>query len=135
MGMYTQARGWLNVNSIGIGNKFKIENLLEEAKETFQGEVDRDWVCHDTVLHTGNNGSIYLFFGTELKNYDRECEKWIEHLIRYFPNAEGRIDFQYEEERIGDDKSKYWLIYQGKIKKEGYDHTWCYGYGNQFGDE
>ena len=78
MGMYTQVRGWLNIDSIGYGDErlIKAEKLLEQAKEDFENDntlVDyygdklaRKWVCHDTTLVEGGNGSLFLFFGTEL---------------------------------------------------------------------
>lgn len=141
MGMYTQVRGWLNVDSIGFNGEEKLERQLMEAKESFKrsAKCDRKWVCEDTILHIGGNGSAYLFFGTELKNYDRAAEEWIEHLLTFFDNAEGRIDFQYEEECVGgedygtgivNDKSTYWEIYQGKVTKIDKCDCWCEGYGN-----
>lgn len=160
MGMYTQIRGWLNVNSIGDAKEFQgIKERLETAQEDFKNsdvDADRKWICQDTVAHMGGNGSAFLFFGTELKNYTKEAEKWIEFLLKYFPNAEGRIDFQYEgeepwdsldeqedshshqdsvgfswsEEKGEGSKSKYYLIRGGAIIKEDWDKTWCYGYGN-----
>lgn len=160
MGMYTQARGWLNVDSIG-GRKYKeLSDKLEDAKIKFEvsGIADRHWVSDDTHIHQGSNGSAYIFFGTELKNYDDDSEKWIKYLLGFFPNAEGRIDFQYEEEdfwtnldEVENDKdddgvvfsypsngsndgsySKYWLIRGGSIIKEDTTKTWCYGYGNSY---
>ena len=163
MGMYTQVRGWLNIDSIGYGDErlIKAEKLLEQAKEDFENDntlVDYDgdklarkWVCHNTTLVEGGNGSLFLFFGTELKNYGNPAKAWIEYLIKYFPNAEGRIDFQCEEEERWEDvnldidnnnltrsqlecsiggQSNYILIYKGKIIKDDYCRTWCKGYGN-----
>lgn len=137
MGMYTQARGWLNVDSISYGGKNlgAINGKLKEAQATFENVHEgRSWVCEDTLIHSGGNGSIYIFFGTELKNYDDDAEEWVKHLIKHFPSAEGRIDFQYEEEDYNEEgsQSKYWLIREGKLIEEGYCKTWCYGYGNDF---
>jgi hypothetical protein len=136
MGMYTQIRGWLNVDSIGDyeGNNYReIYNKLTQAQENFQDDltikVDRRWVCNDTVLHKGGNGSVYIFFGTELKNYDSAAESWIKYLLNYFPNAEGRIDFQYEEDEY---YCFYWLISGGKIIKDDRTEKWCEGYGNMY---
>jgi hypothetical protein len=130
MGMYTQVRGWLNVDSIGFDREVILMRKLFEAKESFEEQFNgRTWVCNDTVLHYGSNGSAYLFFGTELKNYDDDAENWIKHLIKYFPNAEGRIDFQYEED---EETCKYWLIYCGKVIMQSYCNRWCKGYGNTF---
>lgn len=166
MGMYTQVRGWLNVDSIGKyggENLSRIKVLLEVAKENFKSDTtidaDRKWVSDDTVVFSGANNSTYLFIGTELKNYDDDAEKWIKYLIDYFPNAEGRIDFQYEEEspwvNLKDDSeeksedniigwhyendvdsdstySTYWLIRNGQVILEDKCKTWCKGYGNMF---
>ncbi|MBT2759969.1 hypothetical protein [Paenibacillus sp. ISL-20] len=137
MGMYTQVRGWLNIDSISHGqNEQSIINKLHKAREEFL-ESDyhcRKWVSHDTIIHFGGNGSAFLFFGTELKNYDDDAETWIKYLLDSFPNSEGRVDFQYETEEYSDDdsKSKYWLIREGKIIEEGHNKTWCKGYGNSF---
>ncbi|WP_143322635.1 hypothetical protein [Clostridium sp. HBUAS56010] len=141
MGMYTQVRGWLNVDSIGDytgGNYIEIEKKLLSAQEGFQRDttitdlygikpMERKWVCQDTVLHKGGNGSVYIFFGTELKNYGNPAGQWIKYLLNFFPNAEGRIDFQYEED---ESECDYWLISRGKILKEESNPIWCIGYGN-----
>lgn len=142
MGMYTQIRGWLNVDSIGDyeGKRYKeIEKILMSAKERFQRDtmlrasdgspLERKWVCDDTFLHMGGNGSCYMFFGTELKNYGNPAGEWIKYLLDFFPNAEGRIDFQYEED---EDECIYWLIHKGKIVKEDNCDKWCEGYGNMW---
>jgi len=136
MGMYTQIRGWLNVDSIGDynGNNFKeIERKLLSAQEGFQRDItiksDRRWVCHNTYAHKGGNGSTYIFFGTELKNYDSDAEQWIKYLLDFFPNAEGRIDFQYEED---EHTHYYWLIAKGKVIKEDLEEIYCEGYGNMY---
>ena len=153
MGDYTQVRGWLNINSAGDEEDLdKANKVLKQAQKDFQEddsiEVDRKEVCEDTFLHKGHNGCIYLFFGTEIKNYGNPSKKWIEYLLKYFPNAEGRIDFQDESETPWEDinldpansfesmygygsESVYMLIYKGRIVKEDYCRTWCRGYGNQ----
>lgn len=163
MGMYTQIRGWLNVDSIGYNNLGEIQSKLEQAKDDFEADttlkdcdndtLDRKWVCHDTIANGGGNGSAYIFFGTELKNYGNPAYEWIKFLLKYFPNAEGRIDFQYEEENYWEDinldvdnndltrsqldccigdESRYLLIRDGKIIKDDYTRTWCKGYGNMY---
>ena len=145
MGMYTQVRGWLNVDSIGdykCERYKKICQLLKKAQNDFENDntildvdgepLERKWVCRDTIVHKGGNGSVYLFFGTELKNYGNPAYHWVVYLLKYFPNAEGRIDFCYEEEYIGEDKSRYLLIRDGKIIEDGYTTTWTKGYGNIF---
>ncbi|MCY9592344.1 hypothetical protein PC41400_15025 [Paenibacillus chitinolyticus] len=136
MGMFTQVRGWLNIDSIGDFNKENYRALRNKLNEVRKDYLDfaegRACISEDTNIHLGANNSIFLFIGTELKNYDDDAEEWIKYLIARFPNAEGRIDFQYEIEdfRDQDSKSKYWLIRGGEIIEEGYCKTWCTGYGN-----
>lgn len=133
MGMYTQIRGWLNIDSIGYDNEEALLEMLNYAKEEFENrsDLDRAWVCQDTHIHSGGNGSVYLFIGTELKNYDKSTDEWINKLLEVFPNAEGRIDYQYEEDDENSG-SRYLLIYKGKIIKDAIGDTWCKGYGNMF---
>lgn len=136
MGMYTQVRGWLNINSIAKIDKTSIKERLDRAKNEFHEYYKHSdvltFITDDTLIHFGSNNSVYIFFGTELKNYNEDCEKWISHLLEYFPSAEGRIDFQYEEEEIEENsESKIWKIYQGEIE-ESFTKTWCKGYGNFF---
>jgi hypothetical protein len=137
MGMYTQVRGWLNIDSIGLTNRYyEAQIRLLEAKNDFMHNEEykdiRRWVCNDTIYHCGSNDVSYLFIGSELKNYDDDALTWIKYLLKYFPNAEGRIDFQYEEEIPGESESRYLLIYQGEIIKNDTCDTWCDGYGNKF---
>lgn len=135
MGMYTQVRGWLNVDSIGKCNGScynEICEILKTAKTDFSAKYSsnlRWWVCEDTIAFKGSNNCVYLFFGSELKNYNSDAETWISFLLNYFPNAEGRIDFQKETDEIN---SKYWLIAKGKIIKEDFNNIWCEGYGNMY---
>jgi len=141
MGMYTQIRGWLNVDSIGNGKSLDVlERKLLSAQEGFQRDItlvnpydgkplERRWVCENTYIHGGGNGSVFIFFGTEMKNYDSPAEQWIKYLLNFFPNAEGRIDFQYEED---EEECKCWLINDGAIVKEFYNPVWCEGYGNMY---
>ena len=55
MGMYTQIRGWLNINSMGNDAKNKLTEILNEAKSLFElrTDLDRTWVCNDTLIHFG----------------------------------------------------------------------------------
>lgn len=138
MGMYTQVRGWLNVNSIGYGDDFnEISIFFQEIKNNFINErvdLDRPWVADDSILFMGSNGSVWIFIGSEHKNYDKSIDEWIKTLIANFPNAEGRIDYQYEKEYWEDENctSRYLLIRQGKIVEDGRTKTWCNGYGNRY---
>jgi hypothetical protein len=137
MGMYTQVRGWLNIDSIGHPESFyeiqdKLQGMIDEYQE--KRITSRSWVARDTIAARGSNGSTYIFFGTELKNYDEDAEEWIKYLIATFPSAEGRIDFQYETEEYHDEnsKSKYWLIRDGMVIESARTSTWCKGYGNSY---
>ncbi|WP_036653366.1 hypothetical protein, partial [Paenibacillus pini] len=60
MGMYTQVRGWLNIDSISYGqNEQSIINKLHKTREEFLDSDNhcRKWVSHDTIIHFGGNGS------------------------------------------------------------------------------
>ena len=133
MGMYTQIRGWLNINSIGSKMLLKNEVTFKKAQLEFsllsEDKGERKWVCEDTIIYTGSNCSQWIFIGSEYKNYDKSMDNWIDLLLKFFPMAEGRIDYQYEEEHIGG-KSRYLLIRGGTIIKDSYCETWCIGYGN-----
>ena len=63
MGMYTQVRGWLNIDSIGYGNDrlIKAEKLLEQAKEDFE-----------------NDNTLVDYYGNKLA---RKCEIQISYAI------------------------------------------------------
>lgn len=131
MGMYTQVRGWLNVDSIGCGENFiEIQEKVEILKEKFKSEctIDRTWVCEDTIVHTGGNGSVFIFIGTELKNYGNPAMAWLEFLVKEFPNAEGSVDFQYEEY----DFSSVYYIRNGEISKPVECPYPTRGYGNMY---
>lgn len=136
MGMYTQVRGWLNIGSIGSHNLTQVLSTLNQAREEFRtlnkDKLDRLWVCEDCMGSSGSNGSAWIFIGSEHKNYDDSMDEWIKHLLKAFPTAEGRIDWQYEEEDPKDRKStsRYLLIYRGKIIDDNLCPTWCEGYGN-----
>ena len=140
MGMYTQGRGWLNVNSIGNDKRNdRIQQVFDEMKQNFIGN-GRDWIAEDLTLNFGSNGSAWIFLGTELKNYNNEIESLIRHVISYFPNAEGRFDIQHEkvDPNIQDNgydfymEPDYYLIYKGSIVESGTCRPWCHGYGNMY---
>lgn len=125
MGMYTQVRGWLNIPWEMDMNVQLAQMKLSEAQETFKDTSMRSWVSEDTHVHAGAQGSIFIFFGTELKNYD-DAERWIEHLLKYLPTAEGRFDFQYETTGIGE-LTPYYLVYDGEIIKKDECRAWTKG--------
>lgn len=133
MGMYTQCRGWLNVNSIGDGYNKKLNERLEIAKQEFIKQHEKDiyssWVCKDTFFHTGGNGSAFIFFGTELKNYNHSAEEWIIFILSYFRSAEGCIFFQYEEDE-GENTIR--VIGKGKIIDKRRQVLPFEGYGNMY---
>lgn len=131
MGMYTQAKGMLNVASIGREEEFEeIFRKVERTKLEFHNEnlVDRTWVCDSTVAVQGGNGSVFIFFGTELKNYSSEIETWITYLLNRFPTAEGKFDIQYEECEC----PTTYFIYKGKIVKVATCEVEQNGYGNGY---
>jgi hypothetical protein len=138
MGMYTQIRGWLNVDSISNRENYnEIRGKFEHAQKDFLERklIDRPWVCNDSLVTGGSNGSVWIFIGSEHKNYDNSMDKWIETLIETFPNAEGRIDYQHETERADygeESTSRYLLIRGGKIIVDDRGKTWCTGYGNSY---
>jgi hypothetical protein len=135
MGMYTQVRGFLCCNSIDqVGRGLqKNETILENLKSEFMNRenLDRTWVCKDTVFHAGSNGSGWLFIGSEHKNYDDSIEDWLRYLIENIP-CEGRIEFQYEECSPDDEDwchADVWLVSNSDIKIEKYKvHTYGYGF-------
>ncbi len=125
MGMYTQIRGWLCVKSIGALNDGPAR--LKTAQDTFVKKCERPWVKENTWFHQGSNGACWLFIGVEYKNYDDSFDLWLKHLLIYFPQAEGRIDYQYEECEVGS-PTKTVLVYKG-LSTEVECQAWCDGYG------
>lgn len=131
MGMYTQVKGFLCCDSIGKQND-DIKIKLMELKEEFhkREDLDRTWVCEDTVYHQGSNGSKWLFVGSEHKNYDESMTEWLKYLIENI-NCEGRIEFQYEEAHPEDDDyDTVWIVSGSEISIEKYKvYTKGYGFG------
>jgi len=139
MGMYTQIRGWLNIDSIGNNNtyyevKLKLDKLIEQYEEVDGITTRKCQATYGTNICQGGNGSLFIFIGTEFKNYSNDSEEWIKYLIKHFPSAEGRIDFQYEE-CSEDYPTEYWEIYQGEILNIGKQIPYCNGYGNYYKEE
>lgn len=129
MGMYTQAKGMLNVDSIRGGQNFyDIQQKLDDLKEKFEEEklVDRTWVCDGTIAMLSSNGGVFIFFGAELKNYSNEIDTWIDYLLKGFPTAEGKFDIQYEEYEF----PTTYYVYQGKIVDKKECTVRQNGYGN-----
>lgn len=135
MGMYTQIRGWLCVGSITTDTESKyLENLFNKTQDDYE-QLEKTPRATTPIRNTyfieGNNGACYVFIGTEFKNYDKDAEEWIKYLLSVFTWAEGRIDFQYEEdydEEIGLGTCKCWKIAKGQIE-EYQEKVWCKGYG------
>lgn len=133
MGMYTQVRGFLfcgsfndQIGSLNYG--INVESKLEELKKIFneRKDIERAWVCDDTIYNKGSNGSEWLFIGSEHKNYDNSIDEWIQLLVSSI-NCEGRIEFQYETFEIGDKEKVLFIGKNGditegtyEIKTEGY---------------
>lgn len=133
MNKYTQCRGWLNVNSIEQVANNELKERFEKAQADFKelhadDDEFRSWVCEDTVFHSGSNHATFIFFGTELKNYDFPAESWIKFLLDYFKNAEGCIFFQKDDDIDG--KNKVWIISKGHIVEEKNLSFPFTGYGN-----
>lgn len=129
MGMYTQAKGMLNVKSIGGISDFDVFNeKLKNTQNRFilENEDIGSWVCENTHAVLGGNGSVFIFFGTELKNYNNEIRLWIDYLLKEFPTAEGKFDIQYEEF----DYPTTLFVYSGKIVKQEEIKVKQNGYGN-----
>ena len=134
MGMFTQVRGWLNINSISADKADKVKETYYKAVEEYSSKERtprQEFVMQDTRLYIGSNNSTYIFIGTELKNYDTDAEKWLEFLISKFYNADGHIMFQYEEDET---LNKIWIVSNGKINEKFEDFDFK-GYGNMFEPE
>lgn len=134
MGMYTQIRGWLCIDSMGNGKDY--QSRLDKVREIYKAEninndnCSRPYVSDCTWVHNGANGSAWIFIGLEHKNYDDSFYIWLDYLLKEFPQAEGRVDIQYEGEELEDqDKTKEFLIRDGKIVARNLIPVWCYGYG------
>ena len=135
MGMYTQVKGYLNVDSIGFETVGLAQARLNEAKLSFLKDDTincsrKAIVTGDTFLHVGFNASAFIFIGTEFKNYCRDAEAWLDYLLKYFPNAEGRVDFQYEEDECATSR----IIARGEIVRQEEVGVKTEGYGNSFND-
>lgn len=127
MGMYTQIRGFLCCDS--IGQKPDIEKKLKHLQRLFKerNNLDRTWVCEDTIFYRGSNDSGWLFIGSEHKNYDESMTEWLRFLVTKI-RCEGRIEFQYEETDIGE-QAVVWLVTPDRIIEETYTiHTYGYGF-------
>ncbi len=133
MGMYTQYRGWLCLDSICGENEEKAKAALAATQATFneRKDISRPWVCNDAWIHSGGNGSLWLFIGTEHKDYDESMDEWIKTVVALFPNCEGRIDVQYEETSKGEETPVY-LVDKGTILKTEQPATTSEAYGLDF---
>lgn len=127
MGMYTQVRGWLCCSSGGSGDKNnEIVSKFKEIKESFskREDLDRAWlVAGDTHITNGSNGSLWIFIGSEHKNYDGSMDEWIKTILNNI-KCEGRIEYQYEDLEdfhTGEQgQDKVLIVLDGKINKEMY---------------
>lgn len=129
MGMYTQFRGHLCVGSIGTVNATDARARFEALQAAFRlrEDVTRHWVCEDSHMIPGSNGSLWIFFGSEHKNYGECMDKWILEIVATF-RCEGRIEVQYEEEGPGEDSIRV-LYVSGGLISEKREPTHCEGYG------
>lgn len=101
--MYTQYRGFLCIASLSDEKYDELVARFESLKENFLKDEsnERPWVCKDSCIHCGSNGSVWIFIGSEHKNYDDSMENWIKILVKNF-NCEGRIERHYEEYGVGE---------------------------------
>lgn len=131
MGMYTQVRGWINIDSIGYGRFEKLEKIFNEVNKEYieNRKTPRcEFIMQDTHIMQGSNGSAFIFIGSELKNYNNDAEEYIKFLANKFHNAEGHVCFQYEDDECF---NKTWIISKGKIEEKHQQFPFK-GYGNMF---
>ena len=131
MRMYTQAKGILNVDSVNsLFNNDELYEILQQAKYDFYNDnniqIDRKWVCDNTGIVEGGNGSSFIYFCAEMKNYGDPIRAWIKYLLNYFPNAEGQMLIQYECQVC----PNVITIFQGKIVSDVESDFKQIGYGN-----
>jgi hypothetical protein len=132
MGMYTQYRGAICIDSIGQVDPdtatAKLAKLQEEYLSRAEADKhDRAWVCTDTVLHFGGNGSKWLFIGSEHKDYDTSMRDWINILAKEF-RGEGRIEVQYEEVDPGEQMKVLYMEGGVVVELAETCHTCGYGF-------
>lgn len=129
MGMYTQVRGVLCAKSIGYDEDLQIlRRCFDELQEEFlkRDDLDRKWICENFHIMPGSNGSVWIFCGAEFRNYDNSMMEWIKFLAENM-KVEGRIEFQYGENDVGD-KDKVLIIKDSVIYEEEYV-IYTEGYG------
>jgi len=128
MGMYTQVRGVLCAGSIN-SNFEELETKFIKLQNDFlkRDDLARTWVCQNSHILQGSNGSAWIFIGAEFKNYCGSMDRWIEYICENI-KCEGRIEYQYEEYGVGD-SDNVWIIKDSKIKIKKYKiHTIGYGF-------
>ena len=101
----------------------------EEVEE--DSEIIKDFYYVQDSLFFPYQYTLNKLFNYEKLMYKNMSREKFEYLLNYFPNAEGSIEFQYEELGIGDTTYRL-LIYKGQIIKEEDVEAWCYGYGNLY---
>ena len=128
--MYTQFRGVLCLKSIGSMKDFdalKIQFDALQAAFLAADENDRPFVCQDSQIFLGSNGSAWIFIGSEHKDYDDSMSNWIKILASTF-RCEGRVEQQYEDVAAGDLMTVYKIV-PGKIEVcQEVAHTEGYGF-------
>jgi hypothetical protein len=131
MGMYTKYTGNLNIASIISDEAYEKERLanFQQWYASLQ-PTHRAWVVDDCYLISGNNGCLNIVFGGELKNYSRDIQVMIEHLLMEYPTAEGIVTIQYEE----DSCPTVLLVTGGQIAKAIVADVPFHGYGNGCGE-
>ena len=62
-------------------------------------------------------GTIFVFIGTQIKNYSNSAEKFIREFVGDFPDSEGMVLFRLED----DECEKVWTIRNGVISESKFN--------------
>jgi hypothetical protein len=141
MGMYTQVMGTLNVASIN-GDIRPIKKAVTNAVRK-SSQDDCYWHPEQILdrIHVlnGGNGSVFLAIAVEGKilgyRYRKDWQQAISAICEAIPTAEGRIEWQFEDDSIDSGGHvTVWQVYQGGIKIFT-ELAYRQGYGNGAGAE
>lgn len=137
MGMYTQYRGFICVDSINQHPMKKVEEYFNKVLFDWkEAQGRRTWLTKAVWLHEGPNGSKWIFIGTEHTDYDDSVRSLIETIVAAFPGCEGRIEKQYEETKCYQGMDTVFIISNGIISEEKYTpHQNGYGLDVKMGVE
>lgn len=118
MGMYTNGGGTLLCESICSTAKtdnlmIKFYEMLKSLRIDMTKNGQRAYLVDCIIPQVSSNGSFFIHFGTEHKNYCDEFNTIVDHILRWFPTAEGFVWNIYEE----DDTPTAWVVSNG-VKHE-----------------